>query len=80
VILNESLEPQKILCDVNRFYFPSHSKREDLLAIAKRSGASKIVLLHGESESQNWIGQHLLDSKKSLQLYSAELGKQINLL
>lgn len=80
VILNESLEPQKILCDVNRFYFPSHSKREDLLAIAKRSGASKIILLHGESESQNWIGQHLLNSKKSLQLYSAELGKQINLL
>ncbi len=80
VILNENLELQKILCDVNRFYFPSHSKREDLLAIAKRSGASKIVLLHGESESQNWIGQHLLDSKKSLQLYSAELGKQINLL
>jgi Cft2 family RNA processing exonuclease len=80
LILSEGMEPQKILCDVDRFYFPSHSKREDLLAIAKSSGASKIILLHGESESQNWIGQHLLNTKKSLQLYSAELGKQINLL
>lgn len=80
ILLSETSKPQQVFCDIERFYFPSHSKREDLLEIAKKSNASKIVLLHGEREAQNWIGQHLLEQRKSIQLYSAELGKQINLI
>lgn len=80
ILLSETSEPQKVLCEIERFYFPAHSKREDLLTIAKKSNASKIILLHGESNAQNWIGQHLLEQNKSIKLYSAELGKQINLV
>jgi len=72
-------EPQQLLCEVEQFYFPSHCKREDLLKIAEKSNAQKIVLLHGEPDSKDWIGSKLLSQMKALQLYSAEIGKEINL-
>lgn len=80
VELYEGAESQKVLCEIERFYFPSHSKRENFLEIAKKSNAQKMILLHGESESKNWIGKHLLEYKKSLKIYSAEIGKQISLV
>ena len=80
ILLSETSEQQKVLCEIERFYFPSHSRREDLLTIAKKSNASKIILLHGETEAKNWIGYHLLEQKKSIKLYSAEPGKQISLV
>lgn len=80
VELYEGAETQTILCDIKRFYFPSHAKREDLLELADKSDACKIILLHGESDSKDWMGHHLLNLKKKVQLYSAEVGKGINLL
>lgn len=77
ILLSEINEPKNVLCEIERFYFPSHSKREDLLMIAKQSNASKIILLHGESNAKNWIGGQLLEQNKSIKLYSAELGKPI---
>lgn len=79
-VLMDSKEPQIIYCDTERFYFPSHSKREALLKIAKISNAGKIVLLHGENDSKDWIGHHLLHQQKSIQLYSSEIGKEIRFL
>lgn len=80
VIFKNTEEPQKIQCDIERFYFPSHSKREDLIKIAKVSNAGKIILLHGENDSKDWIGHQLLHHHKSIQLYSSEIGKEIRLV
>lgn len=70
---------QKVHCDIERFYFPSHAKREELLRIVDKSNPEKIILVHGEEEAQNWIGEKILSKHKSIKLYSAENGKSIEI-
>ncbi|MFA3782467.1 MBL fold metallo-hydrolase [Melioribacteraceae bacterium 4301-Me] len=67
-------------CSVERFYFPSHSKREELLEITKNLNPEIIVLLHGEEEAKNWLGNKMLTLKEKIKVYSAEKGRVINLL
>lgn len=77
--LTEFRTPQKVNCIVERFYFPSHSKREELLKIVELTKAKRVIIIHGEHESQNWLGYNILSKFKQVKLHSAEVGKQINL-
>jgi len=78
VQLTEFNPPQKINCYVERFYFSSHSKREELLTIVERTKPTRVVLIHGEHQSQNWLGYNILHKFNQVKLYSAEVGNQIN--
>lgn len=70
---------QKKLCSVEKFYFSSHSKREDLLGIVENLKPIKIILTHGEVEAQRWIGGEILKRNNNIKLYAAEVGKEIEI-
>lgn len=77
VQLNEFSSPKFVSCEIEKFYFPSHSKREELLKIVEHSNAKKVILVHGESESKGWIGFNILKKFKDVSVYSAENNKEI---
>lgn len=68
-------EKVKIKCSVEKFYFPSHSRREDLLDIVAKLKPEKIILIHGDPEAIDWIGYNILNKFSSVKLYQAQKGK-----
>lgn len=67
-------EERKVMCEVERFYFPSHSKREDLLKIVEQTNPEKVILVHGEAPAKSWVGKEILTAHKNIKVYSAEDG------
>ncbi len=77
IFLND--KDEIIRCEVKRFYFPSHSKREEIVDIVKKLKPEKVVLIHGEEKAKNWVGQQILSLGNNTKLYSAQKGKLIRL-
>lgn len=46
-------------CVVEDFDFSGHAPREDLIEIARGTGAKKIFLTHGDAEAREWFQQEL---------------------
>ena len=64
--------PQEVKCSIERFYFPSHSKREDLVGIVKQVNPKRVILVHGEHDSKDWVGYNILREYSHIKLNSAE--------
>lgn len=75
VKLTEFSEPKKVNCNIDRFYFPSHSIREDLLKIVAKVNPEKVVIVHGEENSINWLGQKILGLHPNMKVISPENGR-----
>lgn len=69
----------KVNCDIKRFRFPSHSKREDLLEIVDKLKPANVILVHGSEGAIKWTGSEILKRHKHTKLYAAENGKAIYL-
>lgn len=67
----------KIRCSISRFHFPSHSTREELLAITEKLKPSRVILVHGEPEAKEWLGYQVLKSSRNVKVHSAEVDKSI---
>ncbi len=76
-IINFEEERFEIKCEIERFYFSSHSRREELVEIVDRLKPAKTILLHGEPEAKSLLGYNILEKFKTLSLFSAEIGKEI---
>lgn len=68
-----------INCDIIKFRFPSHARREGLLNIAGKLKPEKIILVHGDEESIKWVGSEILKIDKNRKVFAAVSGKHINL-
>jgi predicted metal-dependent RNase len=71
---------EMVHCDIKKFRFPSHARREQLLEIVKILDPENIILVHGEPASIDWLGNKILKEKKSKKLrkvYSPEIGKEL---
>ncbi len=79
IIVTEFGQPQKVKCNIDRFYFPSHSKREDLIKIVTVVKPSRVILVHGEPAAKNWVGQKILESAKHIKVNSAANNDWISL-
>lgn len=77
IYLNDFGSAKYINCEIKKFYFPSHSKREELLNIVEQTKAKKVILVHGDSTSKDWVGFNILKRFKPINLYSAENYKEI---
>lgn len=73
--LTDFSEPKKVNCSVERFYFPSHSIREDLIRVVKSVNPRKVILVHGEINSKDWLGHKILELYPHIKVASAETGK-----
>ncbi|MEN8194367.1 MAG: MBL fold metallo-hydrolase, partial [Bacteroidota bacterium] len=69
----------KIKCSVNRFHFPSHSTREELLNIVDRTNPKRVILVHGEPEAKEWLGHQILKLNNNVKVHSASIGSSIML-
>ena len=69
----------EVQCQVKRYYFPSHSRREELVQIVDSLKPKKIVIVHGEPDAHSWFGEKILNKYPSILIYSAELGREITL-
>jgi predicted metal-dependent RNase len=67
----------KIRCSIDRFYFPSHSKREDLLSIVHATKPKEVIMVHGDNSAKDWLGYNILTQFKNTRVYSAEVNHQI---
>lgn len=77
VQLTEFSEPALINCQIERFYFASHSKREELLNMVDVLRPDRVILLHGDFESKSWLGQNILDKYGHIKMHSSEVGSWI---
>jgi cleavage and polyadenylation specificity factor subunit 3 len=80
IILTDPELVYKIECEIDRFYFPSHSTREELLSIVAKTEPSNIILVHGEEKSKDWLGSRILQQMELTRLYSARLLNEILLV
>jgi Cft2 family RNA processing exonuclease len=74
-------EKDKIVrCTIKKFRFPSHARREQLLETVQLLNPQKIILVHGNPDSIDWLGNSILKKnkvKKIRKVFSAEIGKEI---
>lgn len=77
VQLTEFSEPAVVKCKIERFYFASHSKREELLSMVDHLKPKRVILLHGDFESKGWLGQKILEKYNHVKMHSSEVGKWI---
>lgn len=77
ICLTDFSPPRTVNCEIEKFYFPSHSKREELLEIVRMTHPKRVILVHGETISKDWIGSNILDKYDSIRLHSAEINKEI---
>lgn len=80
---NESVELNEddiiqVKCRLNRFFFPTHSTREELIEIVQELNPANIILVHGEENSKDWMGNKILELKPNTRVYSASTLKWIN--
>jgi cleavage and polyadenylation specificity factor subunit 3 len=75
--LNDYSESETIKCTVRRFRFPSHSTREELIEIVKILNPGKVILIHGDPSSIDWVGENILKEYKHIKVFSAEAGREL---
>jgi predicted metal-dependent RNase len=66
-----------INCDILRFRFPSHARREGLIEIANKLKPENIILIHGEEESIKWVGSELIKADNKRKVFIAVTRKEI---
>jgi Cft2 family RNA processing exonuclease len=59
VILDPTVGPQTIECEVDRFRLTGHSNRRDLLGIVDRLKPRTVYLVHGEPEAREWMADNV---------------------
>lgn len=77
VQLTETSEPTIVQCQIERFYFASHSQREELLYMVDKLKPKRVILLHGDFESKSWLGNKILSKYKHIKMHSSEVGNWI---
>ena len=78
VQLTSYSEPTIVQCKIERFYFASHSKREELLYMVDQLKPKRVILLHGDFESKSWLGHQILNKYSQIKMHSSEVGTWIN--
>jgi Cft2 family RNA processing exonuclease len=77
--LSDNPEAEIVKCEIKRFRFPSHALREELIEIVKRVNPAKVILVHGDIQSIDWIGSKIIKEYRHIKVYSAESGKELSL-
>jgi Cft2 family RNA processing exonuclease len=75
--LSEYSESEIVKCDIKRFRFPSHALREELIEIVEKLNPGKVILVHGDPSSIDWVGANIIKEYKHIKVYCAEAGKEL---
>ena len=77
VELNEYSSLVVINCSLERFYFPSHSNRENLLEIVRQTNPDHVILVHGEEVAKNWLGYNIMNTFQGVRVHSSSTASEI---
>ena len=75
--LTESDKRREVRCDIKNFSFSAHSTREELIRITEKLKPENVILVHGDEEAINWMGNTALKKHKGIKVYAASPGKEI---
>lgn len=75
--LTESDKRREVKCDIKNFNFSAHSKREELISVIDKLKPDNVILVHGDEEAIDWMGNATLKRYKGIKVYSASPGKEI---
>jgi len=78
VQLTDFSEPAVVQCKIERFYFASHSKREEILAMVDKLTPDRVILLHGDYDAKGWLGSQILKKYNHIKMHSSEVGNWIH--
>ncbi|MCB1225203.1 MAG: MBL fold metallo-hydrolase [Verrucomicrobiales bacterium] len=77
--LSPDLSPVKLAARVESFDFSAHATREQLADYAERVRPQKLVLVHGEVESQAWFAQRFQETLPETEIILPEPHRVIDL-
>jgi Cft2 family RNA processing exonuclease len=69
-----------VRCEIERFRFSAHARREELLEIINRLRPKHVVLTHGDVDAMNAFGELIMESFPGTKVSAPENGKWYNLL
>ena len=75
--LTEADKRREVRCDIKNFNFSAHSKREELINIVDKLKPENVILVHGDEEAIDWMGNATLKRYKGIKVYAASQGKEI---
>jgi predicted metal-dependent RNase len=76
--LTERAKKVEVKCEIKNFRFSAHSKREEILSLVNILNPSNILLVHGESEAIDWIGDSILKEFFSKKVFACTPAKTIS--
>lgn len=77
VVISQTVGTQVVNCDVDRFRLSGHSHRGELVDLVGRLSPEKVVLVHGESEAQEWMRDAIESTYDGVDVIVPECGKEI---
>jgi Cft2 family RNA processing exonuclease len=77
--LSDFDEVTEVNCEIKKFKFSAHARREDLLRIVDKIKPDNVILTHGDEEAMDWVGNSILKKYKNLKVHIAITGKEIEI-
>lgn len=77
--LSDFDEVIEVNCEIKKFKFSAHARREDLLRIVDKLKPDNVILTHGDEEALDWMGSSILKKYKNLKVHIAIAGKEIEI-
>jgi Cft2 family RNA processing exonuclease len=75
IVLDKIQGQQRLRADVDRFRLSGHSHRRDLLELVERLRPKQVVLVHGESQSIEWMAENIRFFNPSIEVHVPACGQ-----
>ena len=79
VVLDEARGSQEIKCEVQRYRLSGHSHRMDLIQIVDMLEPKTVVLVHGETEAQQWMAENIRHHYPETSVVQPEMGEAVEI-
>jgi len=76
--LSESEKEIEVKCEIKNFKFSAHARRKELLEVVKMLKPRNVILVHGDEDAINWVGNSILKMKKGIKVTSAVVKNEIS--
>lgn len=77
IFFDNSDKPVEIKCEIKNFRFSAHARREQLISVVKKLKPENVILVHGDEEAVNWMGNEILKTFSDIKVHAAICGKEI---
>ena len=76
-VISSEIGEQVVNCHVDRFRLSGHSHRLELVDLVGLMSPKNVILVHGESEAQQWMRETIEATYKGVNVIVPECGKEI---